>query len=587
MPPRPTHNTLPLKPGVYLFHNAQDEVLYVGKAKSLKRRVASYFQNGRALEPSKRIMVGRIARIEYIVTTTEHEALLLESTLIKRHRPPFNVVFRDDKSFLFIKVTLGEEYPTIATSRRLSNDGSRYFGPYTSAASVHATLKLLKRIFAYRTCTPHTGKPCFDVHLGRCLGPCANAITPNDYQQRVVDPILAYLSGRTGDVIRKQGAEMERAARRREFERAAMLRDRVHALRRVAERQAVISPKRERYDVVSLARDRGWTAVNLFRVREGKLQEKQSFLLQQPQEASDGEILGSFAFQFYSLAPDRPRELVTRVLLKNASEFQRLLGVHIQRAERGKKRRLADLGTENAREYLERRKAEWLSDTEKARRALEGLTTALELASVPRRIEAFDISNIQGTNAVGSMVVFENGLAKKDAYRKFTITHAGKPDDTAMLAEVVRRRLLRSDWPVANLILLDGGKGQLSTVLRATHGFPNRPTMVALAKREEELFLPDNNKPVMLPKDSETLFLIQRLRDEAHRFAITFYRGKHRKATTRSIFDDVPGIGPKTKRQLLRRFGSLAGIRKAKDRELIPVIGQAKTNVLRDYLGEP
>lgn len=576
---------LPHRPGVYLFHNAKGSVLYVGKAKDLFRRVSSYFMRTKALEASKQLMVPKIAEIEFIITATEIEALLLEATLIKKYRPPNNVIFRDDKNFLYIRVTLEDEYPTVIATRRVAARGSRFFGPYTSAASVHATVKLLKRVFLFRTCEPHRSRPCFDVHLGRCLGPCADAISPAAYRRRVVQPILRFLSGRADKIIRQLRKEMATAVHTKAFEQAARLRDRIFALEKVSQRQAMIAPRRDQFDVVSMARDRDWTAINLFHIRDGKVLHKQNVLLEQPPETPDAVVLRSFLDQFYSLSTDRPKEVVVRDVPEDATAIRRLLGFTVRAPRRGRKRKLVILGETNAREYLERRQEEWLSDTERSRKALEALTTALGLRAVPRRIEAFDISNIQGVNAVGSMVVFENGLPKKSGYRKFTIRLKQRPNDFAMLAEMVRRRLRHPDWPRPDLVLLDGGKGQLSAVVRATMDLADRPALVALAKREEELFLPKHSAPILLPPGSPELFLVQRVRDEAHRFAITFFRGKHRKASQRSLLDEIPGVGPKTKRALLRTFGSLAEIRRARDDELEKIVGPKRREQLRSVLG--
>ncbi|MFH1171353.1 MAG: excinuclease ABC subunit UvrC [bacterium] len=576
---------LPEKPGVYIYHDLRDTVLYVGKAKNLKKRVASYFQQTDVLEPSKQLMVKKIARIDFIMTDTEIEALLLEATLIKKYHPPYNIILRDDKDFLYIRVALEEEYPTVVATRRVAARGSRYFGPYTSAAAARATVRLLKRVFAFRTCMPHRVKPCFDMHLGRCLGPCADAITPAAYRRRVVQPILGFLAGRSEEVIRRLRTQMQAEAKRKNFEQAARIRDRLFAIEKTTERQKMIAPRRDQFDVASITRDRDWAVVNLFQIREGKVLHKQDVLLEQPPETPDAEILDAFFSQFYALAADRPKVVIVRELPKNAKTIKRLLGITLSAPRRGRKRQLVVLGEVNAREYLERRKDEWLSDVERSRKALEGLTKALALPLVPRRIEAFDISNIQGTHAVGSMVVFENGQPKKSDFRKFTVRLKQRPNDVAMMAEIVRRRLQRSDWPRPDLILLDGGKGQLAAVLRVLKDAKEPPAVVALAKREEELFLPHHAEPILLPRASAELFLIQRIRDEAHRFAITFFRGKHQKSVARSLLDDVPGIGPATKRLLLRRFGSLVHIRQASDNELAKLIGKKRTEQLRDAGG--
>ncbi len=575
---------LPDKPGVYVFRDAKEHVLYVGKAKNLKKRVLSYFRKQNHLEPSKNIMVGKIADIDYTVTDSEVEALLLEATLIKKHAPPYNIILRDDKYFLYIKITLADEYPTVLAVRRVSHGKAKYFGPFTSAQAVRNTLKLFKVLFQYRTCTPHQGKPCFDVHLHRCTGPCADAISPEEYRKQVVQPILDFLHGKAGDIEKHFAEEMQTAAKRKDFERAAVLRDRLRAISKVTEQQKVVAPNFERFDIVSLARDRDWAAINLFLVRVGKLQQKLNFILHQPPETKDADIVASFLEQFYPQAVDKPKTIFAGSTLPDQQHLGRLLGVKIAVPKRGRKYQLWRLGNENAQEYLERRRATYLADANKARLALERLSQKLGFGKIPNRIECFDISNIQGTNAVGSMVVFERGLPEKKEYKKFSVSISGKPDDFKMMAEVVTRRLKHADWEKPDLIILDGGKGQLSTVLNATKGLRKGIPIIALAKREEELFLPGISGSIVLPRGSEELFLVQRIRDEAHRFAITFYRSKHGKAATKSLLDEIPGIGPMTKKLLLKQFGSVKEIRKTTEKEIATVIGAKKAKVLLELL---
>lgn len=520
---------LPDRPGVYRFFGADGNLLYIGKAKALKKRVQSYFRENAFLDASKQRMVKRIASIETTLTANEAEALFLEATLIKKHKPPFNILLRDDKKFAYIHITLDEEFPTAELSRGIRSSKGRYFGPYLSSRSVRGTLKLLKHLFRFRACQPHRGRPCFDYHLGRCAGPCDDRIAPAEYHATVVAPIIRFLQGDTRTVIKDLRSQMQAAAYKRQFEFAGRLRDRIRDVERIAERQAVVGSRREHHDIASIASHRTWAAVNLFLVRNGTLIDQRRFMVMKPEETSEPEALGGFLEQFYALSAERPKNVLTSIDIPNAAILSSLLHMVVKRAQRGKKRRLATTGTENARMWLEDQLAKQLDDENKARRALEGLMKAVGLSKRPKRIECFDISNIHGKHAVGSMVVFENGRPEKSKYRKFTIRSKTRPDDPSMMAEVVARRMAHSEWRMADLIILDGGKGQLSIVRHALRARKDVPPMVALAKREEEIFLPNRSSPILLPQNNDALFLLQRIRDEAHRFAITFYRTKHRK----------------------------------------------------------
>lgn len=521
---------LPDKPGVYRFFGARGELLYIGKAKALKKRVQSYFRKNATLEASKRRMVTRVRKIETTITANEAEALFLEATLIKKHKPPYNIVLRDDKSFAYIHIPVHEEFPTVELTRRVRSDRGRYFGPYLSSRSVRGTLKLLKHLFLFRTCRSHRGRPCFDFHLGRCTGPCDDRITPDAYRQTVVTPIIRFLTGDTNGVLKNLREQMNAAAFNRQYEFAARLRDRIRDVEHIAERQAVVGSRSEHYDVASIASHRTWAGVNLFLVRNGALLDQRRFMISKPLDTSDSEALGKFIEQYYALSAERPKNILTALPVPHAKRLGTLLHASLHEAQRGKKRRLAVTGTENAKQWLEDRLATQLDDENKARRALEGLMAAINLPKRLKRIECFDVSNIHGKYAVGSMVVFVNGRPEKSQYRKFTIRSKVRPDDPAMMAEVLTRRMRHTEWPTANLIILDGGKGQLSVVHRALAKTKTVPPLMALAKREEEIFLPNRAASIRLAHDSDALFLLQRIRDEAHRFAITFYRKKHRKS---------------------------------------------------------
>jgi len=585
-----TVRLLPHKPGVYLYKDAKGAVIYVGKAKDLRHRVSSYFQSGRNLEPAKEIMVGRIAELETIVVSSELEALLLEGSLIKKYHPRFNIILRDDKYFTFIKITLRDAFPQIEIVRRITKDGSRYFGPFTSAWRVRQTLKLIKRIFHYCTQVPPTGprpndKPCFDYHLGRCVGPCAGAVTSDAYK-RMIHDVVRFLEGHTGDILQQLQRDMHNAAKQHAFEKAAILRDQFQSVERVVAQQTMISVKRDDVDVLSLARDGETAAVNVFQVRQGKLLQKEIFMLQHTGQAPETAIMASFIEQFYSQSTDHPKRVVVAKRPDGIDELERLLGIRVVAPNRGRLRKLTNLGEENSREELKAQRARWESDEAKGKRSLTALEEALGLAPLTR-LECYDISNNQGTNAVGSMVVFERGQPKKSDYRKFSIKGVAGNDDFAMMAEVLRRRVRHMDdggWARPNLIIIDGGKGQLSAARNALNEAGVKIPLISLAKREEEIFRLGTARPLVLPRDSEALFLLQRIRDEAHRFAIGAYRSKHGKATVKSLLDEIPGIGPRTKQTLLRKFGSVDGIRRAPEADIIATIGSERAETLFEHL---
>ncbi len=583
--------TLPPKPGVYLFKDRRGTVIYVGKAKNLAKRVLSYFQKRAWLEPAKHVMVGRVADLDYIIVSSETEAFLLESTLIKQHRPDFNVVFKDDKHYLYLQVDMSEEYPTVRAIRRpTTKTRGRLFGPYTSGEAVRSTLKLLKRLFRYRTCTAHQGRPCLDWHLGRCTGPCHDAITPEAYRQQVVVPLLDFLSGKTSVVVRSLKSAMKSASRGRRFEEAARLRDTIVGIERVTEHQMVVSHPREQFDVVSIAREDGTAAVNVFTVREGKLSSRAVFGLEHVDGSSDREVIGSFITQQYSSPTVRPKLVVAEPLPTDARSLERTLGLTLRRPIRGTKKRLARLGVENARDYLKKNVLAAKID-ERKRRAVAELGTWLRLPGAPKRIECYDISNIQGTEAVGSMVVFENGEPKKSDYRKFKIKTVEGSNDVAMMAEVLERRLGhlraadRGHWPAPNLIVVDGGKPQLGAAMNVLTKLHLEIPAVALAKRQEELFLPGAGTPLVLPADSEALYLVQRLRDEAHRFAQSYFTRRRKAAAARSLLDSVPGIGPKTKKKLIAVFGSGRAVFAADEEHLTRIVGPRLARQIKEEGG--
>ncbi|MBC7093728.1 excinuclease ABC subunit UvrC [Candidatus Bipolaricaulota bacterium] len=595
---------LPKAPGVYLFRGKGGEVLYVGKGSVLRERVRSYFQAPRSLSAKVRRLVREAHDLEVIVTQSEADALILEDALIKKHRPRHNVRLRDDKRYPYLKVT-AEPFPRVLVVRRPTDDGARYFGPYTSSRSMRRALKLAHKLFPIRTCNLPVGekryeRPCLLYHIGRCSGPCAGLVSEADYR-RYVDGAALLFEGRVDEVLARLRADMARAAEEERFEHAARLRDQVRALERIRERQAVALPDPVDLDAVGVAAagERGYGAVLI--VRGGRLIGREGFPLTLPPESTPEEALAEFLDQYYTRTMAVPQEVLVpfpvpelEALLTYLSR-RRGAKVHGGVPRSAERRALVDMAGRNATFGLrERERDEGLPAEEDA---LDALAEALGLAVRPWRIEAFDISNLKGQEATGSMVVFVGGRPRRDAYRRFRVRIAGRPDDYAMMAEVLRRRLRHalaeladpsvaqgkfSDLP--DLILVDGGKGQLGVALNALAEVElSGIEVAALAKREERVFLPDRAEPVRLPSDSEALKLLQRIRDEAHRFAVEYHRHLRGRRTLASLLDEVEGIGPKRRQLLLTRFGSLDGLRKASLEELLSVPGLPRAAAERLY----
>ncbi|MFN2628743.1 MAG: excinuclease ABC subunit UvrC [Gaiellaceae bacterium] len=592
---------LPAKPGVYLFRDANGEVLYVGKAKSLRPRVRSYFQprgNGRA---QIRQLAGRVAGIEVIVTGSEVEALHLEQNLVKRHRPPFNVRLRDDKSFPYIAVTVEDEYPRVMFTRERHRPGVWYFGPYANAKKVRETLDVLNRAFQYRPCEGpkpgrHSGIPCLDYHIDRCLAPCVAYVSKEDYRA-VIDGVIEFLSGTTKPITQELELKMRSAADDERFEDAARYRNRLFSIQGLAERQAVERHSGGTVDVIGFAHEGERAVVQIFPLRGGKMVDRHSFHLENVRGQDLTTILEAFFLEYYGSSPSVPPQIIVprdSGDLAAVAAFladRRGANVEVRTAERGEKRRLQELATQNARLVLESQAAQ--SEQRRLRRieALEELREALNLESLPIRIECYDISHAMGQDTVGSMVVFEDAHPKKAHYRKFGIrTVTGEPDDFASMAEVLSRRFARltdgtrethdeSFASSPNLVVIDGGRGQLSAALAAMQAYDlPRVAVIALAKRIEEVFVPGRADPIVLDPHSPGLQLLQRLRDEAHRFAVGFHRQRRETRGFASIFDDLQGVGPARRRALLRHFGSAEGVVRATQEELEGVSGvPAKT----------
>jgi excinuclease ABC subunit C len=645
---------LPHKPGIYLHKDAEGTVLYVGKATSLYQRVRSYFGDPSDLSPKNRALVAKIADIDFIVVGSEVEALILENEYIKRYQPKYNVRLRDDKNYPYIKVSLTEDFPRVYRVRSFKRDGNRYFGPYTSSGAVDATLDLMNKIFPYRTCrydaaswAPPRGhdenpppewklkllpRPCTQYYIHRCNAPCVANVSREQYDA-VIRQVILFLEGKHEEVLADLRHQMDEASENLEFERAAALRDRVRAVEQVLEKQKIINTTGPGdQDVVALASEDDETCAQVFFFRGGKLVGREYFLLQGTQDTSPSEILSSFLQQFYDSAPHIPAELVLAAEPEDEEALRAWLrqkrggAVTLTVPQRGDKLRLVEMVANNAREVLEQQRIKWLSDSQKTALALDELREALNLPVPPHRIECYDISNIQGTSVVGSMVVFENGKPKNSEYRRFRIKTVEGQNDVGSMQEVLRRRFKRflagheatnavddsvaeasllatddatDDLPnsadasadmagdpwaqLPDLLIVDGGRPQLNAALEVVDELSIGVPVIGIAKENhgaigtyEEIYRVGEEEPLVLPRGSQGLYLLQRIRDEAHRFAITYHRQVRSTRTFKSILDEIPGIGPKRKKALIRHFGSARAIAAASIDDLIAVKGMTR-----------
>ena len=583
---------LPDAPGVYLFRDKRGHVLYIGKALSLKKRVSSYFVDSPGGPDRFQIgpMIDQIADLEFILTENELEALILESNLIKNHRPRYNIVLKDDKHYPFLRLDPNDPFPWVQVVRRIKDDGALYYGPYVPSTAMWDVLALVNKTIPLRKCRSIEGrKLCLEYHLGRCLGPCEGLIGRKEYGE-LVDQARLLLDGKDQELTKRLKERMHQAAESLEFEQAAKYRDQIASLRQVFERQKVISPRGEDLDVFGLAHEAREAQVQLFLIRRGRLIGRETFTFELGAETPSG-LLASLLKQFYVGSRDIPKEILLSHPLEDASLIAAWLASRANRhvellvPQRGRKARLVQMAQRNAQEAL----ALSLRSSQSREAALSELQEALGLTGLPRRIEAYDISNISGTLAVGSQVVWEDGKSKKSAYRRYKINTVEGPDDFAMMAEVLQRRLQKAqEMPLPDLILLDGGRGQLNAALGVARklGFDSLQ-MVSLAKEEELVFHPARPKPIALPERSRARQLLQQIRDESHRFAVTYHRALRGKSGLRSLLDDIPGIGAKRRRALLSHFGSLRRLREASIEELRRTAGVSESlaTTIHDVLG--
>jgi excinuclease ABC subunit C len=656
---------LPTRPGVYLMKDARGAVLYVGKAQNLRNRVRSYWQKedtpglGQHLIRS---VIDRVVDVEYTLTDSVGEALLLEGNLVKRFQPQFNVRLKDDKSYPYIKITLADDFPRIERTRKLPTDGSRYFGPYASASSVDEAMNLVRRLFPFRTCTIDIKdgvralqRPCLLYHIKRCQGPCIEAISKAEYRADI-EQVELFLEGRQESLVRALRDDMQRASDRQDYEHAAITRDKVKAIERTMESQKMAAFARTDLDLLGLARRDNQAAVQLFVIRGGKALGRDVYLLDTPRGTTDAEVVSGFLLQYYGRASNIPREVAIPLELPDAADLEHFLGerraagapgassgsngsngagdapversmsrtenlsvprpdavrvarrraravgeaspVRLVVPQRGERRQLMRLATRNAEEMLAREQARWLADQGKTLSALEELADALSLPGLPGRIECYDVSNFQGSETVASMVVFEDGKPRTGEYRRFRVRTVEGPNDVASHREVLRRRFRGARpgdegsaeerrWAMPDLVLIDGGKPQVGAAKGVLDelGLHDLP-LAGIAKEREELVLPDHAEPILLPTTSQALYLVQRIRDEAHRFAITYHRDLRRKASVRSKFDDLPGVGPRRRGALLRVFGSIKRVREAPIEQIaaVPGIGPSLASKIKAAL---
>lgn len=612
--------TLPAKPGCYLMKNAEGKIIYVGKAISLKNRVRSYFHADSGHDNKTRRLVREIVDLEWIVVGSELEALILEMNLIKRHRPKYNVRLKDDKRYPYIKVHLQDAFPKVTVTRQMFEDGARYFGPYTSAWALYQTLDVLRKVFPYLTCdreiTGQDKRACLYFDIKLCIGPCIGAVDQAAYRQMISD-LMEFLSGHSEPIMDRVQVEMEKAAEELRFEKAASLRDQLKAMHSIVERQKVVfASDYKDSDVIAMARADGEACVQIFFVRGGKLIGREYFVLEGTEDVVDSEVLAEFIKQFYTEAASMPQQVLLPQEIEEARIIQEWMRsrrgggkVEIHVPREGQPHELVQMAAENAAETLSALRAQWQADSHKQEMALAELQSAFNLPEPPNRMECYDVSHTQGVATVGAMVVFEQGVPAKRLYRKFNIdsTSIGNPDDFASMEEMLTRRFKR--WAalqpgeatalsapgakpdeafsiLPDLIVVDGGKGQLGRVVNVLENFglPGRVPVVGLAKREEEIFFPHQPEPLLLPRHSQGLYLLQRIRDESHRFGITAHRKRRSKQGMASILDSIPGVGPVRRKALLRHFGSVDKIKDASLEALVEVLPRDVAESVRAHL---
>ncbi len=590
---------VPDRPGVYLYKDAKGQIIYIGKAASLRGRVRSYFQESRARDPKTEALVGQIRDLEYIVTGNELEALILEATLVKKHRPRYNIILRDDKHYPFLKLTTNEDFPRLVVARRVQRDGAAYFGPFFPATAMRETLRLVRQLFPLRTCRIKIDgtlpRPCLQYYIHRCNAPCTGWETHEGYWKTVRE-VERFLEGRDDDLAAELTRDMEAASEELKFERAGALRDRIQALNTVRERQQMISTDEADADILGVVRQGPEACVQLFFVRKGRLLGRESFFFERVSGWSDGEILSAFVRQFYVRDVTPPPEIVLSEALPEAELTGEWLAqrrggrVEVAAPRRGRKRELVAMAEENAALALQ---SHLLARGNRQQVVLEDLQRSLSLPGLPHRVEAFDISTIQGHETVASMVVWQDGDMKRDDYKRYKIRTVSGADDFASMQEVLTRRYgkaLETDGVLPDLVLLDGGRGQLNAGIKALEalGLDYVP-IASLAKRAEEVYVPERLQPLVLDMGSPALQALQKMRDEAHRFAITYHKKLRQRRAIASVLDQIPGVGPTLRTSLLKTLGSARGVRQASVAELasVPKVTPKLAQRIYDFFHPP
>ncbi len=575
----------PSNPGVYLMKNSSGKIIYIGKAKNLKKRINSYFTKTQFELPKTEILVSKIADFEYIATRNEVEAMILEANLIKKYRPKYNVALKDDKKYPYIKIDVKNIFPRVIVTRTILKDGSKYFGPYTEAHSIRRTLNLLEKVFHLRTCNrkipkdnvknPLYKKPCLNFQIHKCDAPCSGNISYEDYRKKV-EQVILFLKGRTDEIVKKLQNAMEQASEKNQFEKASELRDQIIRVGKISAKQIVRKTYLEDLDIIGIGREDRLCCVVILKIREGRLIKKEHYFMENTFGEKDGLIISRFLTQYYYFQSDIAPKILMQTLPYENELVSQWLNAEIIIPQKGDKKKLVEMAKQNAFLLVEEKKLAHLKTSYRTVFAVKELKDKLHLSKLPRKIAAFDISNLQGNEAVGSMVFFDNGKPKKNQYRRFKIKTVSGINDYLMIEEAVTRYLSHLEeekFETPDMILIDGGKGQLSFAKKALKKYPYKIELFSIAKRLEEVFSINSNEPIIIPKTSYALKLLQQIRDEAHRFAIKYHKTLRDKKTTISILDNIPGIGGKRKMLLLTHFGSITNIKKASISELESLSG--------------